>query len=166
MENKHIIISMNVPTIIAEVQSRAHLVAEQTDGKDFELVAGMQPTDDNEVYQVRRFITEAFAECVEMLYPYSKGEIEADDEVDNSLVDDETLDMMLTFPKGFSWTTVWLIKTQLHEYIVCRVLAEWLGMTFPAGMGIWHEKAAIAKTKIQTSLLSRANKVRRKLKPF
>lgn len=117
--------------------------------------------------RVTRMLNLAHTECVEMLYPYTKTEIPDEQEALNDiLTEPEEYNIELTLPKGFSLSTVKLLKNLIHEYFVCRVLADWMSITKPESKAHWEEKLENIKYKIQTSLVSRIGKVRRKLKPF
>ena len=117
--------------------------------------------------RVTRVLNLAHTECVEMLYPYTKAEIPDEQEALNDiLTSPEEYKIELSLPKGFSISTVKLLNNLIHEYLVCRVVADWMSITNPGSQPHWEEKFENIKYKIQTSLVSRTCKVRRKLKPF
>ena len=117
--------------------------------------------------RVTRVLNLAHAECVEMLYPYTKEEIPDEQEVlDDVLIVPEEYNLTLTLPIGFSLSTVKLLKHLIHEYMVCKVLADWMSITNPGSQANWEDKVQNVRIKIQTSLVSRKGKIRRKLKPF
>ena len=117
--------------------------------------------------RVTRVLNLAHAECVEMLFPYTKSEIpDTQTALDDVLTAPEAYDIVLNLPMGFSMTTVQLLKHLIHEYLVCRVLADWMSITNPGSKANWEEKFLSLKTKIQTAVMSRTGTVRRKLKPF
>lgn len=117
--------------------------------------------------RVARVLNLAHAECVEMLFPYTKAEIENEGGgLDDKLEEPETYDIILSLPKGFSMTTVRLLKDLIHEYLVCRVLADWMSITKPDSQRKWEEKLASLKMKMKSSLVSRRGKTRRRLSPF
>lgn len=119
------------------------------------------------VDRVTRVLNLAHTECVEMLYPYTKEEIADEQEaLDDVLTAPEEYVITLTLPDGFSLSTLKLLKHLIHEYLVCRVLADWMSITNPKSQANWEDKMRNLKTKIQTSLVSRSGKIRRKLKPF
>lgn len=122
---------------------------------------------DGNIDRITRVLNLAHSECVEMLYPYTKEEITDEQEaLDDILVVPEEYVITLTLPEGFSLSTVKLLKYLIHEYLVCRVLEDWMSITNPSSKSNWEEKMKSLKLKIQTSLVSRTGKVRRKLKPF
>lgn len=117
--------------------------------------------------RVTRVLNLAHAECVEMLFPYTKDEIaDGQEALNDVLTAPEEYHIVLNLPVGFSLTTVRLLQNLIHEYLVCRVLADWMSITNPGSQENWEEKLRSIKTKIQTSIVSRTGKVRRKLKPF
>ncbi len=122
---------------------------------------------DGNVNRVTRVLNLAHSECVEMLYPYSKEEIPENQEaLDDVLAAPEEYVISLTLPEGFSLSTLKLLEHLIHEYLVCRVLADWMSITNPKSQANWESKMNSIKSKIQTSLVSRTGPVRRKLKPF
>lgn len=119
------------------------------------------------VDRVTRILNLAHSECVEMLYPYTKEEISDKQEaLDDVLVAPEEYHIVLTLPEDFSLSTVKLLKHLIHEYLVCKALADWMSITNPSSQANWEDKIMNLRVRIQTSLVSRKGKVRRKLKPF
>ena len=117
--------------------------------------------------RVTRVLNLAHAECVEMLFPYSKEEMsEGRETMDDILAVPEVYSIVLNLPEGFSRTTLKLLTHLIHEYLVCRVLADWMSITNPGSKENWELKFKELRTKIQTSIVSRTGKLRRKLKPF
>lgn len=122
---------------------------------------------DSNIDRVTRVLNLAHAECVEMLYPYTKTEIPDNQETLNDILTaQEEYNIELALPEGFSLSTVKLLNNLIHEYLVCRVLSDWMSIVNPSSQAHWEEKLGDVKSKIQASLVSRIGKVRRKLKPF
>ena len=59
-----------------------------------------------------------------------------------------------------------MLEHLIHEYLVCRVLADWMSITNPESEAGWEKKFTTLRNKIRTALVSRTGKIRRKLKPF
>ena len=122
---------------------------------------------DGNVDRVTRVLNMAHAECVEMLYPYTKEEIPDEQEaLDDVLKEPETYEIKLTLPETFSLTTLRLLEELIHEYLVCRVLADWMSITNPESEANWQRKFTTLREKIRTALVSRTKMIRRKLSPF
>lgn len=117
--------------------------------------------------RVTRVLNLAHAECVEMLFQYTHEEIADKQEALNDvLTSPEEYHIVLQLPNSFSFTTVKLLQNLIHEYLVCRVLADWMSITNPSSEANWERKFESLRSKITTSLVSRTGKIRRKLKPF
>lgn len=117
--------------------------------------------------RVTRVLNLAHSECVEMLYPYTKKEVPDEQEpLDDILIAPEEYVIELSLPENFSVTTVRLLEHLIHEYLVYRVLADWMSITNPGSQKNWEEKLASVKSRVHTALMSRRGRVRRKLKPF
>lgn len=108
-----------------------------------------------------RVLNLAHAECVESLYPYTKTPCIQDEELDDKLVVPERYEIELALPKQFSRTTVLLLKELIHDYFVCRVLVEWLGVTDPTAQPFWKERLEELKARMKRALLGRRKPLRR-----
>lgn len=124
-------------------------------------------SQDGNVDRVTRVLGMAHAECVEMLYPYTKEQIpDGQETLDNVLQEPDVYEIRLTLPGTFSLSTLKMLEALIHEYLVCRVLADWMSITNPESEAAWEKKFTTLRDKIRTALVSRTGKVRRKLKPF
>lgn len=66
----------------------------------------------------------------------------------------------MNVPTTFSQTTLTLVERLIHEYLVCRDVADWLSITNPAKSETWLAKAAEAETEIRTAIQSRLARTR------
>lgn len=113
-----------------------------------------------------RILNLAYSECVEKCYPFSKIPVEQDGIFDNRLVAPEVYLIELALPEEFSQTTILLLRNLIHDYMVCRVLSDWIGLTFPAGQEYWMRRQMELSSQIQRALTARRRKIRRPLAPF
>lgn len=114
-----------------------------------------------------RIMNMAYWQCVEMLFPYTKrGMDSVPDVADDTLYTPESYVIEMSVPQEFSATTVMLLEHLIHDYIVCRVLSEWMSLTNRGSTAGWAEKCERIKTEIRTSLVSRTGRIRRKQSPF
>lgn len=124
---------------------------------------------DGNVDRVTRVLNLAHSECVEMLYPYTKTAIpETEDKqiLNDILTEPDTYTIDLSLPDNFSETTVKLLENLIHEYLVCRVVADWFSIAYPAKEINWEKKFTSLRTKIKSALMSRRGATRRKIQPF
>lgn len=113
-----------------------------------------------------RVLNLAHAECVESLYPYTRTPCIQDEELDDKLVVPERYEIELALPNQFSRTTVLLLREFIHDYFVCRVLVEWLGITDPTAQPFWKERLEELKVRMKRALLSRRKPLRRRQSMF
>lgn len=100
----------------------------------------------------------AVAECAEMLFPYTKQEINDTEK--------ESGNIHLRLPLGFSSTTLELVRALVKEYIIYYIVYQWLTLVDPNRAQVYAEKYLYARQKIQTALMSRVHPLKRRLKPF
>ena len=123
--------------------------------------------EDGNIDRVTRVLNLAHAETVEMLYPYTKEMLsEEGAEYSDAMSEPAEYRVRMSVPEGFSATTVRLLQELVHEYMVCRALQDWLGMTYPDSAPVWAGKVDYFLGKIRASLVSRMVHIRRKMKPF
>lgn len=147
------------------------------DIKNYAYIEGNIMPDDERKFQVRdiaedgnkdritRVLNLAYAECVEMLYPYSKDEVSTKEKDSNlELLDCYVIDADL--PIGFSQTSVNILSSLIHEYMVYRVVADWLSINKPESHGNWEVKLVDIKDKIKSTISNRRGPVKRRLQPF
>lgn len=126
----------------------------------------MDITAEGNIDRVTRVLNLAFAECLKMLYPYSKTEAADNTELDDVLNAPEEYAIELMFPKDVAQNTVNYLLHLLHEYIVCRVLEEWLLIVYPGKAMKWREKTDRLRTQIKSCMVDRSKPVRLKMSPF
>jgi hypothetical protein len=122
--------------------------------------------EDGNVDRVTRVLDLAFAHCVELCYPYSKVEVEDETSLDDTLEERDELVLHLMVPDDFSQTTVELMRRLIHEFLVYKVMADWMSLTKPDGEAKWVQKAEMVEPKISAALTFRVGRVRRPLNPF
>lgn len=121
---------------------------------------------DGNVDRVTRVLDLAYAECVEFMYPYTKMPSKDGSMLGNDFQETSTYVIEMTVDEGLSQTTINLISKLVHEYMVCRVLGDWLSITKPERQSNWDNKAENIKNQIRVRLNARHRRVRRALSPF
>ena len=72
----------------------------------------------------------------------------------------------LLVPDEYSKTTVRLIVRYIHEYMVCRVLYDWMSITNPPAAANWKAKQDDALEGMKEAVNFRTGRVRRTQTPF
>jgi hypothetical protein len=167
-KKKYVVLTFKRAELIYDVSNYSFVEADiLPEGEECRRHQMSDIAQDGNVDRVTRVLNMAHAECVEMLYPYTKEEIPDEQEVlDDVLEEPETYEIKLTLPESFSLTTLRMLGPLIHEYLVCRVLADWMSITNPESEAVWEKKFTTLRNKIQTGLVSRTEKIKRRLKPF
>lgn len=168
IKDKKATIKYKVSEIIYDVNNLAwiegDIMSDDEGHKKHQLV---DITQQGNIDRVKRVLDMAFAEIVEMLYPHTKAEIKEDDlMLDNIPEEVDSYILELHLPSNYSITTLNLLKNYIHEYLVMRVLQDWLLIVYPDKAVKYDAKLEFVNNKIKNTTLSRMMPVRRKLKPF
>ena len=94
-----------------------------------------------------------------MLYPWAKKDI-VNTELDDTLTERKQYVIVMDVPTTMSQTTLTLVERLIHEYLVCRGVADWLSITNPQKAETWLAKAAEAESEIRTAIHSRMERTR------
>lgn len=121
---------------------------------------------DGNVDRVTRILDLAHAECVEFLYPYTKIPCDKLEQRYNTFTETPEYYILMLVPFDFSQSTVDLLSRLIHEYMVCRVLADWFSITNPSSKANWEEKIMYLKEQIQSRMHARCGRIRRTQTPF
>ena len=113
-----------------------------------------------------RVLNLEIAKVREALYPFTNHEI-TNAELNNKLREPHTYGIVMKLPADFSQTTLNYLELLIHEYLVCRVLEDWMSMTNPGKTELWGLKAERALDELRSSRNRRkSGTVRRKLRPW
>lgn len=121
---------------------------------------------DGNIDRVTRILDLTHTECVEFLYPYTKVPCDELEWRDDSFAERHEYHIWMLVPLDFSQSTVNLLTRLIHEYMVCRVLADWMSITNPASKTNWEDKIASIKEQIRARMHARCGRVRRTQTPF
>lgn len=117
--------------------------------------------EEGNVDRVTRILAVVHAAVIDVLYPYTKAE-PIEEEIDDCLFAPDVYVVELHVPLTMSRSTIHLLSRLIHEYMVYRVLADWLSITNPDAAANWAAKAeaaedAIAKAKNVRGVFTRAS---------
>lgn len=118
------------------------------------------------VDRVDRILSLVHAACVEMLYPYTQSSVEDDRHLNDRATSPKEYAIVMRVPEDFSVTTARLLETLIHEYMVYRVLADWLMICGSQASGYWLQLAEQIKGQIEEIKHRTSGRIRRPCKPF
>lgn len=75
-------------------------------------------------------------------------------------------EIQLLVPDAYSKTTVTLLVRYIHEYMVCRVMADWMSITNPTSAPKWKVKEQEMLEAMKEAVNFRTKRVRRTQTPF
>jgi hypothetical protein len=122
--------------------------------------------EDGNIDRVTRMMDLAHAECVEALFPYTKHEVADGTMQCDALTETTWYEVHMLLPDEYSQTTVSLLRHYIHEYIVDRVLEDWLSITDPRASANWKGKAEEMMELMKSAVNLRTGRVRRTMTPF
>ena len=115
--------------------------------------------EEGNVDRVTRVLDLGVSMCREMLYPWAKKDI-VNTEFDDTLKERTQYRIEMSVPVTFSQTTLTLVERLIHEYLVCRGVADWLSITNPQKAETWLAKAEEAESEIRVAIHSRMTRTR------
>lgn len=134
----------------------SHVMAAETEhGKHMVADVG----EEGNVDRVTRVLDLGVSMCREMLYPWAKRDIDKT-ELDDTLKERTEYRIEMSVPGTLSQTTLTLIEKLVHEYLVCRGVADWMSITNAQKADTWLAKAADAESEIRTTVHSRMKRTR------
>lgn len=122
--------------------------------------------EEGNVDRVNRILGVVHAAAVEMLYPYTKHDPEEEEEIDDRMWTPTDYKIVMKVPVTMSRTTLHLLNKLIHEFMVARVIYDWLSITHPEAARNWLDKALEAQEEINSVKNSRTGVLRRPSHPF
>lgn len=122
--------------------------------------------EEGNVDRVNRILEVVHAAAVEMLYPYTKQEPVEDEVICDCMWTPEEYIIEMNVPVTMSRTTSHLLSRLIHEFMVARVIYDWLSITHPETARNWLDKAMEAEEEIESIKNSRTGALRRPSHPF
>lgn len=121
---------------------------------------------DGNVERVSRVLNLAVSAIREVLFPFAKNPVGERESRDDVLVEVPDYVIHMDVPPQFSSTTVTLLENLIHEFLVARILADWMSQTYPEAEAVWSRKADDALLAISRARNNRTRMTRRRLHPF
>lgn len=122
--------------------------------------------EEGNVDRVNRILGAVHAAAVEMLYPYTKQEPIEDEVICDRMWIPTDYNIEMTVPVTMSRTTLHLLTKLIHEFMVARVIYDWLSITHPEAARNWLDKALEAQYEINSVKNCRTGILRRPAHPF
>lgn len=161
-------LEFSVKELLYDIANMAWVEGDLMDGVDFNHVRHLVQdiAEDGNRDRAMRIMALAHAEANEMLYPWSRREITGSVYLSNEPDWEEEFVTYLTVPSKTGQGTILLILGLIHEWIVCRVLQDWLSVTYPESAAVWTAKIEELREAIRNAKNRSQWITRRKLSPW
>ena len=158
--------------LLYDIANLAYIIADTGETDNHSLHQVRDICEEGNIDRVSRVLGLAYSQILSVLFPIlqsPKIEINRDQsaqphDYEISFRCDGALKYRLTSEKKLE------IKETCHEYMVCMVLADWLGVVYPVAADVWRfraEKAMEAlRSKVTELVVSFTGGLRRSLSPF
>lgn len=143
-ETIKVTIKLSVSELLYDIKSRAFLQGDANKGEDTHKTHPLQDIGDSANKDVLlRYISVAIEDCNQLLYAYLTEEVDSDIDIVNTPEEPETGAYIfeLEMPHAMSKSGLQQLASQLHEYIISRVISEWCAMVFPDAYELWKLRA-------------------------
>lgn len=158
-------LAFSVGEVLYDIANMAWVEGDVMDGAEYNHVRHLVQdiVEDGNRDRVMRVMKLAHAEAGELLYPWSREEVAGSTQLDNVPTDEEELVTRLSVPARTSMNTINLIVRLIHEWMVCRVLEDWLGVTYPQGATVWGARLEALREQMREAKRRNDWVTRRKL---
>lgn len=155
----------SVGEVLYDIANMAWVEGDVMDGTEYNHVRHLVQdiAEDGNRDRVMRVMKLAHAEAGELLYPWSREEVAVSTQLDNVPTDEDVLVTRLSVPARTSMNTINLILRLIHEWMVCRVLEDWLGVTYAGGAPLWTARLEAIRGQIRDAKRRNDWVTRRKL---
>lgn len=172
---RKIVIDLLKGEIVYDVRNTAYIYADTINVDD--------PHRKHNIYDIgeegnrdklARIMDVAVEDCREMLYRFTKTCLERigydsnewEECVGSPENDEEGYSLTLLVPSNFSDTSVHTIGVYVHNYVVNRIMYQWLMLVYPEGAESFAVLAAELESKIRDASNRSMGRTRIKLHPF
>lgn len=165
-ENKKTVsVTLEVKELIFDVMNKTHLTGTSRKAQgvaNYETAANMQASEDNEhSYQVRRSLTNAFAQLKVDLGEYLNETATTSNNLVNSAVDnDSQLTLSFLLPSNFANSACDSLGASLHEHLVAKTIADWFTITNKSDAADYVEIAKLTLEQARKALYNRCRPTR------
>lgn len=164
---KHVTLVFHREQLIYDIRNYAyiegHVWGEENQHAQHTLV---EICEEGNIDRVNRILGVVHAAVIEMLYPYTKQEPVDNEAIGDRIWTPEDYRIEMRVPARMSRTTLHLLSRLIHEFMVARVIYDWLSITHPEAARNWLDKALEAEQEINSIKNSRTGILRRPSHPF
>ena len=157
--------------LLYDISNRCYLEGDTLDTTRYNEHVQHQIMDINNkgnIDRVNRTLMLSFAECVELLFPYTKMPVSETKvgKLNDMMRVDAIYVMDLCIPDDFSKTSLNYLVNLIHEYLVCRVIIDWFRIVCPELAEKYRLRLEEVEDGIRETKARRTKRIRRAITPF
>lgn len=158
----------SVGELLYDIANMAWVEGDLMDGADYDHIRHLVQdiAEDGNRDRVMRVMGLAHAEADALLDPWSRREIAGGVYLDDEPEGEDEYVTRLEVPAGTGRATITLLLRLIHEWIVCRVLQDWLSVTYPGSAEAWAAKVEDLREAIRDAKSIGRKITRRRLSPW
>lgn len=162
---KNLVITEEVKELIYDIQNKAYLTgqAREAEGKKtYEAASNMQASDDDEnSYQVRRSLANAFSSLKSLLGEYlyedkTTSNNRMQSEIDNS----GQLTLTFRLPSNYNNASADSLGNGIHSYLVDMALTDWFAITNKEDAETYASHSKVSLENVKRALYKRSRPTR------
>ena len=163
MENKkNLSVTLEVKELMYDAMNKTYLTgkAREADqkGQNYESASNMQASEDDEnSYQLRRSMANAFSSLKSLLGEYLDEECStSNNKVDEKIDGDGQLTLGFKLPSNYNNASADALGNNLHAYIVDVMVAEWFTITNPGDAQVYAQHSILSLENAKRALYKRS----------
>lgn len=161
---KDLTVTEEVRELIYDVQNKAYLTgqAREAEGKKpYQAASNMQASDDENSYQIRRSLANAFSSLKSLLGEYlyedrSTSNNRMISEIDNN----GQLTLAFKLPSNYNNASADSLGNGIHSYLVDMTLADWFAITNKEDAEVYAGHSTVSLENVKRALYKRSRPTR------
>lgn len=165
-KKKQLTVTVEVKELMFDIMNKTFLTgqarrAEQKD-QNYEAASNMQASeDDDNSYQLRRSIVNAFASLKSLLGEYlDENKTTTDNKIPETVDDDGQLTLAFKLPSNYNNASADSLGSGIHAYIVDVAVAEWFTITNKPDAQDYLNHSAVSLENVKRALYKRSRPTR------
>lgn len=162
---KNLVITEEVKELIYDIQNKAYLTgqAREAEGKKtYEAASNMQASDDDEnSYQVRRSLANAFSSLKSLLGEYlSEDKTTSNNRMQSEIDNSGQLTLTFSLPSNYNNASADSLGNGIHSYLVDMALADWFAITNKEDAETYASHSKVSLENVKRALYKRSRPTR------
>ena len=161
---KTLTVTLEVKELVYDIQNKAYLTgqAREAGGMGYQEASNMQASDDDEnSYQIRRSLANAFSSIKSLLGEYlDENNTTSDNLIYEEIDNDGKLSLEFLLPSNYNSASADSLGNGIHAYLVDMALGDWFTITNKGDANTYIEHSAVSLENVKRALYKRSRPAR------